>query len=492
MIGKNQEFELEITDLSEDGLGIGRKDGFVWFVKDSAIGDRVRVSAMKVKKRYGFARLRSVLRPSRDRVESPCPISRRCGGCQLMEMSYAAQLRFKQDKVYRDLLRIGGVEEDVLKRTFEDIVGMESPIRYRNKAQFPISVNKEGRLTAGFYAGRTHAVIACEDCLLGASENALLLRTILDWAERYGIEAYHEESGTGLLRHVLLRKGFRSGEQMVCLVVNSRSLPHSKELVTALTSGKIASLSVRSVSYSIHTGRDNVIMGRELVNLYGPGYIEDSIGQVRFRVSPLSFYQVNPVQTERIYATVLEFAALSGRETVWDMYCGIGTISLFLSQKAGKVYGVEIVPEAVRDARENAERNGITNTEFFAGAAEEVLPAWYAAHPEEQIDVVCVDPPRRGLEERALETSVKALGTVPDGSKLSSIQRRITFICFFQKCLIGRVTVAIFLDDLSGKTRHGCITATFGNRCAIILTFRHILIENILIEIFRQIHASWI
>lgn len=419
---KNQEFELEITDLSDEGLGIGKQDGFVWFVKDTVIGDRVLASAMKMKKNYGFARLQRVLSPSSDRTESPCPISRRCGGCQLLDMSYAAQLRFKRDKVYHDLLRIGGVGEEVLNAAFEGIVGMEVPFRYRNKAQFPISRNKEGKLIAGFYAGRTHSVIECENCLLGVEENAAILKTILHWAEQYDIPPYNEEDGSGLLRHVLIRKGFSTGELMVCLVVNGREIPHSGELVKVLRGmaykkkseeegGNAENIGImpqiKSICYSINTEKTNVIMGKEIVNLYGEGYIEDYIGDIRFRISPLSFYQVNPVQTREMYGAALEFAELSGEETVWDMYCGIGTISLFLSQKAKKVYGVEIIPEAIRDARENALRNQIYNTEFFVGAAEEVLPDWYQSHPEERIDVVCVDPPRKGMEEKALETIVQ-------------------------------------------------------------------------------------
>jgi 23S rRNA (uracil1939-C5)-methyltransferase len=401
---KNDQFEVTIEDMSSEGLGIGRRDGFVWFIKDTVVGDHVLAAATKVKKTYGFARLVRVLTVSPDRVEPPCPIARRCGGCQLQELSYPAQLRFKSEKVYNNLLRIGEVEEDVLRRAFEPIIGMKHPLRYRNKAQFPIARDRDGNIIAGFYAGRTHSVIRCEDCLLGVQENKRILEIIITWIKTYGIEPYHEESGRGIIRHVLIRKGFASGELMVCLVINQDKLPHQEELVRAFQ--EAGDIRLRSLSYNINKERSNVIMGRELVNVFGPGYIEDSIGSVRFRISPLSFYQVNPVQTTEMYGAALEFADLHGTENVWDLYCGIGTISLFMSQRARHVYGVEIIPEAIEDARQNAELNGISNAEFYVGAAEEVLPEWYAKHPEERIDVVCVDPPRKGCDERALDTIV--------------------------------------------------------------------------------------
>ncbi|WP_090816225.1 23S rRNA (uracil(1939)-C(5))-methyltransferase RlmD [Oribacterium sp. KHPX15] len=427
---KNEQFTVTIEDFSSEGLGIGKTDaGFVWFIKDTVIGDMVLAAATKVKKNYGFARLIKVLEKSEFRAEPPCPIAGKCGGCQLQQMSYEAQLKFKQDKVYNDLLRIGEVEKEVLDETFEPVVGMADPFRYRNKAQFPIARNKEGKIIAGFYAGRTHSVIECEDCLLGVKENKVILDRIIAWMERYDIDPYDEVSGKGLVRHVLIRKGFKSGELMVCLVINGRSLPYKEELVkelcgaqegrrngtkspegadqTAENHSEREGVHVDSLSFSVNTERTNVIMGTKIVDIYGPGYIEDSIGNIKFRISPLSFYQVNPVQTEQMYGAALEFADLNGTENVWDLYCGIGTISLFMSQKAKKVYGVEIIPEAIRDAKQNAELNGIANAEFYVGAAEEVLPEWYKQHPEERIDVVCVDPPRKGCDERALATIVE-------------------------------------------------------------------------------------
>ncbi|ETP73448.1 23S rRNA (uracil-5-)-methyltransferase RumA, partial [Lachnospiraceae bacterium JC7] len=409
---KNEQFTVKIEDFSSEGLGIGKTgEGFVWFIKDTVIGDTVLAAATKVKKNYGFARLVKVLEKSRDRQEPKCSIARRCGGCQLQQMSYDAQLKFKQDKVYNNLQRIGEVDEKLLDEVFEPIVGMNEPFRYRNKAQFPVSRNKDGKIIAGFYAGRTHDVIECEDCLLGVTDNKVILDRIIGWMENYDIEPYDEKTGRGLVRHVLIRKGFTTGQRMVCLVINGTELPHREALVGSLCGGNESSgsndMKVDALSFSVNMERTNVIMGTKIVDLYGPGFIEDYIGDVKFRISPLSFYQVNPVQTEKMYGAALEFAELKGTENVWDLYCGIGTISLFMSRKSRHVYGVEIIPEAIRDAKQNAEINGIENAEFYVGAAEEVLPDWYEEHPKERIDVVCVDPPRKGCDEKALSTIVQ-------------------------------------------------------------------------------------
>ena len=401
---KNQEFTVSIEDMSEDGAGIGKLDGYIWFIKDAVIGDVVRARAMKMKKNYGFARLMEILTPSEARVEPKCPVARQCGGCQLQSMDYQAQLRFKERKVYNDLRRIGGLK-DLRLEDMEPIMGMEEPWRYRNKAQFPFGTDKDGRIITGFYAGRTHAIIEQEDCLLGIEENKAILEIIKNFMEEFrrdGLEPYDEAAHKGLVRHALIRKGFATGELMVCLVVNGKKLPHSEELVKRLR--KVPGMS--SISYNINMEKTNVILGSELVNLYGPGYITDRIGNVSYQISPLSFYQVNPVQTQKLYQTALEFAGLTGGETVWDLYCGIGTISLFLAQKAGMVYGVEIVPQAIEDARQNAALNGLENVEFFVGKAEEVLPEQYEKN-HICADVIVVDPPRKGCDEHCLETIIK-------------------------------------------------------------------------------------
>ncbi len=419
-IRKNEEFELNIVDMSDAGEGIGKQDGYIWFVKDAVIGDRIRARAMKMKRNYGFARLVEVLEPSAGRVVPRCPVARQCGGCQLQMMDYQEQLRMKERKVYNNLRRIGGLtglclpEEganlsgtadgaDAADRILmEPIMGMEDPWRYRNKAQFPFGRGRDGQIAAGFYAGRTHCIIETEDCLLGVEENRRILQIIKKFMEKYGLEPYDEERHRGLVRHALIRKGFATGELMVCLVINGKKLPQGEKLVQEL----LEIPGMTSISYNINEEKTNVILGNTVVELYGHGYIRDEIGGISYQISPLSFYQVNPRQTERLYRTALEYADLTGNETVWDLYCGIGTISLFLAQRARKVYGVEIVPQAIEDARRNASLNQIENAEFFVGKAEEVLPEQYAEH-QIYADVIVVDPPRKGCDAQCLDTIVK-------------------------------------------------------------------------------------
>ena len=402
---KNQEFIVTIEDMSEDGAGIGKLDGYIWFIKDAVIGDVVRAKAMKMKKSYGFARLMEVIEPSKDRVEPRCPVARQCGGCQLQAMDYEAQLQFKERKVLNHLMRIGGFSREEIPML--PIMGMKDPWRYRNKAQFPFGKDKEGAIIAGFYAGRTHSIIQAEDCFLGVEENPRILKAIREFMVQEGIEPYDETSHTGLIRHVLIRKGFETGELMVCLVINGKSLPGAGKLVERLLGLDVGTgAKMTSISYSLNQEKTNVIMGKEIVDLYGPGYITDFIGDVKYQISPLSFYQVNPIQTKVLYGTALEYAGLTGDEIVWDLYCGIGTISLFLAQKAKQVYGVEIVPQAIEDARRNAKLNNMDNVRFFVGKAEEVLPEQFE---KEKIhaDVIVVDPPRKGCDRICLDTILK-------------------------------------------------------------------------------------
>lgn len=395
---KDDFITLKIEDMGVDGEGIGKLDGFTFFIKDAVIGDTVEAKIMKMKKNYGYARLMNVLEPSAIRQEPRCAYARQCGGCQLQAMNYEMQLEFKVKKVWNNLIRIGGFS-DLPK---PEIIGMDDPWRYRNKAQFPFGMDREGNVVTGFYAARTHNIIPCTECWLGVEENKVILEKILAHMKQYRIPAYDERTGKGTLRHVLIRKGFTTGEIMVCLILNGRKLRALDVLAESLQ--EISGMT--SITINVNMKNTNVIMGTEMIPVWGQEYITDYIGNVRYQISPLSFYQVNPVQTERLYETALDFADLKGDETVWDLYCGIGTISLFLAQKAGKVYGVEIVPEAIADAKRNAELNGCTNTEFFVGKAEEVLPEKYE---KEGIyaDVIVVDPPRKGCDTAALETMVK-------------------------------------------------------------------------------------
>lgn len=514
---KNDIVRITIEDIGNDGEGIGKADGYTLFVKDAVIGDVIEARITKCKKNYGYARVEKVVTPSPFRVDPKCPFHRQCGGCQIQAMSYERQLAYKQNKVRNHLQRIGGFSPEQIDAAMEPIVGMEEPWHYRNKAQYPVGYDKAGNLVAGFYAGRTHDIIANTDCLLGPLENQMILEAVLSYMRENGVEAYRESSGEGLVRHILIRTGFASGEIMVCLVINGRKLPEEDKLVEKLkrvqlqkptladdceqiattsrqdvksdaaledTCEKVSaqlgqkhpddkvSAGIRdqivgtkewkkpcrrivSISVSINREKTNVIMGKEIRVLWGRGRIEDSLRvlestafgevgsvdardrekeeKVIFQISPLSFYQVNPRQTEKLYGLALEYAGLTGKETVWDLYCGIGTISLFMAKRAKKVYGVEIIPQAIEDARENARRNQITNAEFLVGKAEEVLPAFYngqgtlrqgapvgsktaeeggepgteGRQAREQMrhpDVIVVDPPRKGCDEKCLET----------------------------------------------------------------------------------------
>ena len=406
---KNDTAVIEITDIGTDGAGIGKADGYTLFVKDAVIGDIAEVKVMKAKKNYGYARLMKVVEPSKYRAQPRCAFARRCGGCQIQEMSYDRQLAFKEQKVRGNLERIGGFSPEFIDGIMDPVAGMEHPFGYRNKAQFPFGTDKEGNPVVGFYAGRTHDIIANTDCALGVPVNQEILEIILKFMKENSIPAYNEKTGQGLVRHALIRYGFSTKEIMVCLVINGTRIPHAEKLIGALTELP----GMTSITISANTRRDNVIMGNTCVVLWGQGYITDYIGDIKYQISPLSFYQVNPVQTETLYSLALEYAGLSGSETVWDLYCGIGTISLFLAKQAEKVYGVEIVPQAIEDARTNAKINGIGNAEFFVGKAEEVLPAYYDRYAQEhngetaRAEVLVVDQPRKGCDAALLDTIVR-------------------------------------------------------------------------------------
>ena len=462
---KNDLVALKITDLTEEGQGVGKCDGLVFFVKGTVMGDLVEARILKVKKNYAYAKVEKLLEASPYRVTPLCPVAGKCGGCQLQHLSYEKELAWKEDRIAQSLIRIAGISEEEVRKRGEGILGGET-VRYRNKAQYPVQ-NKKGireekalggrvfeeekrgseneqtafdSLGIGFYGFHSHRIIETEDCLINSAENPRILNCIKDWAREYKVSGYEEETGKGLLRHIFLRKGFSTGEILLCLVLNGKNLPHAKELweklqrlplraeVGGLQRGAEVSCRMDAeseadvhcgknrkvpgrivgLSMNINEGRGNAILGRETRCLYGKDSIEDKIGELSFSISVPSFYQVNPAQTEKIYGKALEYAALTGEETVWDCYCGIGTISLFLAQKAKQVYGLEIVPEAIENAKKNAEKNGLHNTEFYVGAAEEVLPKWVEEQKREGkdvgnlVDVVSLDPPRKGCDEACL------------------------------------------------------------------------------------------
>ena len=478
---KNDLIMLEITDLTEEGQGVGKKDGLVFFVKDSVMGDLVEARILKVKKNYAYAKVENLLEASPHRIAPLCPVAGKCGGCQLQHLSYEKELAWKEDRIAQSLIRIAGLSPEEVESKKEGILGGVLS-RYRNKAQYPVQSRKEIRsggatsvsdwkvdgkwpgknkieakekssnLSMGFYGFHSHRIIETEDCLINSAENPLILECIKEWAREYKISGYEEETGKGLLRHIFLRKGFSTGEILLCLVLNGKSLPHGKELWEKLQGlslsaeeddlqrevdipremdaesrvelhcgvntqseddghcglNKKVQEKIVGLCININEGQGNAILGRETLCLYGKDSIEDKIGELSFSISVPSFYQVNPVQTEKIYGKALEYAALTGEETVWDCYCGIGTISLFLAQKAKQVYGLEIVPEAIENAKKNAEKNGLQNAEFFVGAAEKVLPKWVEEQKREGkdvgnlVDVVSLDPPRKGGDEACL------------------------------------------------------------------------------------------
>ena len=382
----------DITDMNTNGEGIGHTGGYTLFIKGAVPGDTVRARITGRRKNYGFAETEAVITPSPDRVTPACPVSDSCGGCTLQSLDYAAQLRFKKKLVEDNLTRIGGLED---LPPVNEVIGMETPFRYRNKAQYPVGYDEDGRLVAGFYEGKSHRIVRADDCLLSPETDRAIVRTVLTFMELKKIRAYDEKTGRGLVRHILIRTGFTTGEIMVCLIINGRHFPEAPALAALLRSQ--VTDRIVSVCLNVNIARNNVILGREVLPVYGEPCLYDDIGSLRFRISPLSFYQVNPIQTVRLYDTVKRMAALTGTETVLDLYCGIGTIGLYLAEGARRVLGVEIVPEAIRDAADNAAANGITNAVFSVGASEDI----FRDLPDS--DVVVLDPPRKGCEASLLE-----------------------------------------------------------------------------------------
>lgn len=427
---KDDIIEVDIIDYNNDGEGIGKTDAFTWFIKDAVVGDKVKAKALKLKKNYGYAKLIDILVASEERVKAPCYISRQCGGCQLQESSYELQLKFKENKVFSNLKRIGLFEENTYK--YEGIIGMEEPFRYRNKAIFPIAYDKTGDIISGFFARRTHNIIRVEDCLIGTKENKEILKIIIEFIKKYNIEIYDEKSNRGIIRNILIRKGFYTNQIMVCVIINANKLKYSEKLVEKLVNID----DVKSICININKENTNVVLGKKTVTIYGKSYIEDYIGDIKFKISALSFFQVNPKQTYKLYSKVLEYAGLSGNEIVWDLYCGIGSISLFLARKSKYVYGIEIVEDAIIDAKENARINKINNAIFYVGKAEELLPKFYENRDlcdenKFKPDVIVVDPPRKGCDKACLDTMIKmnAKKIVYVSCESASLARDLRYLC---------------------------------------------------------------
>ncbi|MBQ9486809.1 MAG: 23S rRNA (uracil(1939)-C(5))-methyltransferase RlmD [Selenomonadaceae bacterium] len=388
-----EKLELEITGLGTNGEGIGRHDGLTVFVEGALPDEKIFAEVKEKKKNYAVARLVKILRESSDRVKPFCPIYEKCGGCQLQHLNYAAQLKFKRQQIVDAVERIGKLD----RVEIFDTLGMENPLRYRNKMQFPVARYK-GELLIGCYARGSHQIIDTNSCLIQRDGMDEVLTAVKKILQKYNVTAYDEDTHRGVLRHVMSRIGF-NGELMIVLVTATKNLPAEKNIVRAICHELP---NVASVQQNIQTYHNNVILGRETKILYGKPTIKDKLGGLSFNISARSFFQVNTAQAEVLYNVALNFAALTGRETVIDAYCGIGTITLFLAKSARKVYGIEIVPTAIEDAKKNARENNIRNAEFIAGDAVKIIPRLY--RDGVRADVVIVDPPRAGCDKKVLET----------------------------------------------------------------------------------------
>lgn len=396
-VKKNDYIDVEFVDLTHEGQGVAKLDGFPIFVPGGLPGESAQIKILNVKKNYGYGKLIEIREKSPYRVEIPKEDMHKYGGCQLHHMSYEGQLQFKQNLVEQTLTRIGKLQ-DV---NIHPIIGMEQPFHYRNKAQVPVG-ERNGRLITGFYKPRTHEIIDTDESVIHMEAINDAIKIVKEICSELGVTAYNEEAHTGVLRHIMARFGRKTDELMIVLITRTEKLPHREEIV-----GKIVAAlpNVKSIVHNVNPKRTNVILGEKTQVLWGQDVIYDYIGNVKFAISPRSFYQVNPVQTKVLYDKALAYAGLTGEEIVFDAYCGIGTISLFLAQQAKKVYGVEVVSDAINDAKKNADLNGITNVEFTVGEAETVIPNW--AEEGIHADVIVVDPPRKGCDAALLKTIIE-------------------------------------------------------------------------------------
>ena len=422
MFNKNDTLTIKITDQDNLGQGIGKVEGFPIFVRHAVKGDVAKIIITKAKKTYAYGRILELTEPSADRKDPDCTIYKRCGGCQLQMMTYDAQLILKQKNVEDCLKKIGGCTT----LNMLPILKSDEIYRYRNKAQYPVGIDKNGNAVCGFFAERSHEIIACDDCLLTPEIFSNIVRDIIKWMNEECVSPYNESNGRGVVRHIFIRQAFTTKQLSLCLVINADGLPKKDSFLKAMAKYDM----IRSISISINRKKNNVIMGDKMKLIAGDLYIEDRIGEVNFQISPMSFYQINPAQTKKLYDKVAEFANLSGNETVLDLYCGIGTIGLYAAKNAAKLIGIEIIPEAIEDAKVNQKLNGIENAEFYAGKAEEILPQLYKKGMK-KADVVIVDPPRKGCDEVALSTicDITPEKLVYVSCNPATLARDVKFLC---------------------------------------------------------------
>ncbi len=396
-VEKNKEYDVEILGLGHEGEGVAKIDNYAIFIQGAMLGEKVRAKIVKVKKSFAFGKLIEILEASKHRREPVCDIYNRCGGCSLQHLSYEAQLQFKKNRVEDVLERIGKININDKGVILHNTIGMKVPYRYRNKVQLPVG-GDNGDIKVGFYAPRSHDIIDMETCNIQDETADKVVKLTKEWMKKYNINAYNEEKNNGVVRHIMIRRGFKTNEVMVVIVTKEKNIPHKEEFIKVISENIDG---ITSIVQNINPKKTNVILGEKCITLYGKDFISDYIDEFKFNISPLSFFQVNPVQTEVLYNKALEYADLSGNEVVFDAYCGTGTISLFLSKKAKKVYGVEIVPQAIENAKINAEQNNVDNVEFQVGKSEEVIPELIKNGVK--ADVVVVDPPRKGCDKVLLE-----------------------------------------------------------------------------------------
>ncbi len=392
IITKNDVLEVTVSDVTADGMGVAKVDGYPLFIKSAVTDDVLSVTVTKTNKSYGFAKINKIISPSKWRVSPKCDISHLCGGCDFMHIDYSMQLKIKSDIVKNNLVRIGSANDFV----YEDIIGSDNPFNYRTKAQFPVGKVK-GKTVCGFYSKKSHDIVPADNCLIQNEEINKAVKLFLDYANKYSVSVYDEKTHSGILRHIYVRTGHKTGEILIVIVANSKKrLPHEEELINSLKSLP----NVKGILENINTEKTNLVLGKETKILWGENSVISMIGELKFKISAESFFQVNEEQTHKLYDKALEYASLTGEETVFDLYCGTGTISLFLSQKAKKVIGVEIVEKAIENAKENAILNGIENASFYAGDCGETVKN--LIKNGERADVVVVDPPRKGCSEELL------------------------------------------------------------------------------------------